>query len=57
MSVSRAAEAAKSARAAEAEGLSTKELKQRLGAMGVAHEHCLEKSELLALYLAQQPQR
>ena len=57
VSVSRAAEAAKSARAAEAEGLSTKELKQRLGAMGVAHEHCLEKSELLALYLAQQPQR
>ena len=35
-----------------ASGMSTKELKRELDARGVAHEHCLEKSELLDLLYA-----
>ena len=33
------------------ESLSTKQLKKELTALGVAHEHCLEKGELLALLM------
>ena len=39
-------------RRAELEALSTKQLKEALSAKGVPHEHCLEKSELLALLLS-----
>ena len=38
-----------SAQQAAAEAMSTRELKEALSRKGVAHEHCLEKTELVAL--------
>ena len=38
---------------ARLQAMSTKELKAELTSLGVAHEHCLEKSELAALLAAQ----
>ena len=48
-----AANAAMAQRLRQLEGLSSKEIKAELTALGVAHEHCLEKRELLALLMAQ----
>lgn len=46
-----AAEVESLSRGRALESLTTKELKHELSAMGVTHEHCLEKSELVALLI------